>query len=68
VERIPLDAPAAEPLKLELEGFAAAVRGEQPVAVSGEDGREALAIALRIVKEIERSSRAPQAPVPAAGR
>jgi predicted dehydrogenase len=68
VERIPLDAPAAEPLKLELEGFAAAVRGEQPVAVSGEDGREALAVALRIVKEIERSSRAPQAPVPAAGR
>jgi len=32
-----------------------AVRGEQPVVVSGDDGREALAVALRIVKEIERT-------------
>jgi predicted dehydrogenase len=56
VERIALDAPAAEPLKLELEGFAAAVRGEQPVAVTGEDGRDALEVALRIVKEIEQSA------------
>jgi predicted dehydrogenase len=55
VERIPLEAPAGEPLKLEFESFVAAVRGEQPVVVSGEDGREALAVALRIVSEIERS-------------
>ncbi len=54
VERVPLDAPEGEPLKLELESFAAAVRGEQPVTVTGEDGRDALAIALRIVGEIER--------------
>jgi predicted dehydrogenase len=54
VERVPLDAPDGEPLKLELESFAAAVRGEQPVTVTGEDGRDALAIALRIVGEIER--------------
>jgi predicted dehydrogenase len=54
VERVPLDAPEGEPLKLELESFAAAVRGEQPVTVTGEDGRDALAIALRIVSEIER--------------
>jgi predicted dehydrogenase len=54
VERMPLEAPEGEPLKLELESFAAAVRGEQPVIVTGEDGRDALAIALRIVGEIER--------------
>ena len=55
VDRISLFAPEAEPLKLEFESFAAAVRGEAPVVVSGEDGREALDVALRIVREIERS-------------
>lgn len=55
VERIPLDAPQGEPLRLEFESFVAAVRGEEPVVVSGEDGREALAVALRIVREIERT-------------
>ena len=55
VERIPLDAPEGEPLRLEFESFVAAVRGEQPVVVSGADGREALAVALRIVREIERT-------------
>jgi predicted dehydrogenase len=55
VERVRLDAPEGEPLGLELESFVAAVRGEQPVVVSGEAGREALAVALRIVREIERT-------------
>jgi predicted dehydrogenase len=55
VERVPLDAPEGEPLKLELESFVAAVRGEQPVPVTAEDGRDALAIALRIVGEIDRT-------------
>ena len=55
VDRIALSAPEAEPLRLEFESFAAAVRGESPVVVSGEDGREALDVALRIVREIERS-------------
>jgi predicted dehydrogenase len=55
VERIPLAAPEGEPLRLEFESFVSAVRGEQPVVVSGDDGREALAVALRIVKEIERT-------------
>ena len=55
VERIPLEAPDGEPLRLELESFVSAVREGQPVTVSGEDGREALAVALRIVAEIERS-------------
>lgn len=55
VERIPLDAPQGEPLRLEFESFVAAVRGEQSVVVSGEAGRDALAVALRIVTEIERT-------------
>ena len=53
VERVPLEAPEGEPLRLEFESFAAALRGDAPVIVTGEDGREALAVALRIVKEIE---------------
>ena len=54
VERVPLDAPEGEPLRLEFESFLAAVEGRQAVEVSGEAGREALAVALRIVREIER--------------
>jgi predicted dehydrogenase len=55
VERIPLEAEDGEPLRLEFESFLAAVRGEAPVAVSGSAGRDALAVALHIVSEIERS-------------
>jgi predicted dehydrogenase len=55
VERVAIDAPDGEPLKLELESFVAALRGESPVAVTAEDGRDALAVALRIVKDIERT-------------
>jgi predicted dehydrogenase len=55
VERIPLRADEGEPLRLELESFLAAARGEAPVAVSGEAGREALAVALTIVRDIERT-------------
>ena len=55
VERVPLIAPEGEPLRLELDSFVVALRGEQPVAVSGSDGREALAVALEIVAEIERT-------------
>jgi predicted dehydrogenase len=53
VDRIKLEAPSGEPLKLELESFIAALRGESPVVVTGEEGRLALGVALRIVKEIE---------------
>lgn len=53
VDRIKLEAPAGEPLKLELESFVAALKGEGPVVVTGEEGRLALGVALRIVKEIE---------------
>jgi predicted dehydrogenase len=55
VERIPLRAEEGEPLRLEFESFLAAVRGEVPVAVTGEAGRDALAVALQIVADIERS-------------
>jgi len=55
VERVAIDAPEGEPLKLELESFVAALRGASPIAVTAEDGRDALAVALRIVHEIERS-------------
>jgi predicted dehydrogenase len=55
MERIPLEAPDGEPLLLEFESFVEAVQGRRPVLVSGEDGRAALALALRIMTEIERS-------------
>ena len=55
VEKVPIDAPEGEPLKLELESFVSALRGESPIAVSAEDGRDALSVALRIVHDIERS-------------
>jgi len=68
VERIPLRAEEAEPLRLEFESFLAAVRGDSPVAVTGEEGREALAVALQIVADIERSLPALSGRAPAAAR
>ena len=55
VEFIPLTAPEGEPLKLELQSFVDAVRGRGPVVVSGQDGREALAVAHRIMEAIDAS-------------
>jgi predicted dehydrogenase len=55
VERVAIEAPEGEPLRLELEAFVKAVAGEAPIAVTGDDGREALAVALTIVNDIERS-------------
>lgn len=55
VERVPINAPEGEPLRLEFESFLSAVQGKAPIAVTGEDGREALAVALKIVREIERT-------------
>jgi predicted dehydrogenase len=54
VERIPLEAPEGDALRLEFESFLAGVRGESPIPVTGEAGREALAVALQIVADIER--------------
>ena len=53
VDRIKLEAPDGEPLKLELESFVSALKGNTPVVVTGEEGRLALGVALQIVKEIE---------------
>ncbi|HEY8165557.1 MAG TPA: Gfo/Idh/MocA family oxidoreductase [Gemmatimonadaceae bacterium] len=56
IERIALQAEEGEPLKLEFESFASAIRGDSPIVVTGEEGRRALAVALRIVTEIERTA------------
>jgi predicted dehydrogenase len=55
VERIALEAPEGEPLRLELEAFVKAVRGEAPIPVTGDDGRQALAVALEIIHDITLS-------------
>jgi predicted dehydrogenase len=53
VDRIKLEAPDGEPLRLELESFVAALTGDGPVVVTADEGRLALGVALRIVREIE---------------
>jgi predicted dehydrogenase len=59
VERITIDAPDGEPLRLELEAFVRAVAGDGPPPVTGDDGREALAVALTIVHDIEAAAARP---------
>jgi predicted dehydrogenase len=63
VERITIDAPEGDALRLELESFIAAVQGKAPVTVSGQAGREALDVALQIVREIERGLPALRTPM-----
>lgn len=53
VERVPLRGDGEEPLRRELESFVAAILGRSPVAVSGRDGRRALAVALDIIERIQ---------------
>lgn len=48
--------PAADALQTEIEAFAAAVREGRPPAVSGEDGRRALALALEIAERMQRNT------------
>jgi predicted dehydrogenase len=55
VEFVPLSAPEGEPLKLELQAFVDAVRGRGPLVVSGDEGRNALAVALQIMEAIDES-------------
>jgi predicted dehydrogenase len=55
VERHKLKAPEGEPLRLEHESFISAIDGKSEVVVTGEDGRDALGVALRIVDDIERN-------------
>jgi predicted dehydrogenase len=55
VEPLRLEAPEAEPLKLELESFLQAVRGAGDVVVSGAAGLQALQLAYRVAEAIEAS-------------
>lgn len=57
VQPVFLVAPEGDALSLEFASFAAAIRGEAPVVVSGADGRAALATALRIVADIDAQVR-----------
>jgi len=52
VEQIPLAAPVADALALELASFVHSVRGEQAAVVSGAEGRAALALALRVTEAV----------------
>jgi predicted dehydrogenase len=63
VERVTIDAPEGDALRLELESFIMAVQGKAPVTVTGQAGREALDVALRIVREIERGLPALRTPI-----
>jgi predicted dehydrogenase len=53
VERVPLHGDGVEPLARELENFRDAVRGKAPPAVTGAEGRAALAVSLAIQERIE---------------
>ena len=59
VERVPLEAEPAEPLRLELEAFRDVVLGRRSDPATARDGRAALDVALRIGREIERASHVP---------
>jgi len=50
-----LQASEAEPLRLELESFVRAVRGEGEVVVSGAAGAQALALAFRVADAVQAS-------------
>ncbi len=55
VEQIRLDAPEADALRMELQSFIHAVQGEREAVVTGEEGRAALALALRVAEAVNRS-------------
>jgi hypothetical protein len=50
-----LEAPEADALGLELQSFVNAVRGGRDVVVRGEEGRAALALALRVADAVRTS-------------
>ncbi|TFG53455.1 MAG: Gfo/Idh/MocA family oxidoreductase [Gemmatimonadales bacterium] len=55
VEQIPLEAPDADALRLELQSFVHAVRGDHETVVTGHQGRQALALAIQVSEAVERS-------------
>src|SRR5690606_22068063 len=62
VETIPLNAPDADAVGLELAAFLAAVRGDRVAIVTAREGRAALALAAQVTAAVQRT------PVPALGR
>lgn len=54
VERLVLEGDAQEPLREELTSFVGALQGSNEIAVTGREGRDALAVALDIVARIDR--------------
>ena len=52
IDRVPLEGEKVEPLRSELESFRDACLGRRKPAVSGLDGREALAVTLTIEERI----------------
>jgi predicted dehydrogenase len=62
VETVPLNAPEADALGLELAAFVAAVRRDPAEIVTAREGRTALALALEVSAAVQRT------PVPALGR
>jgi predicted dehydrogenase len=64
-----LPAPPGEPLRAELEAFVDSVRTRRPPLVGGREGREALAVAERVMTAIEEHAARLHVPVTrAAGR
>src|SRR5207244_11036635 len=55
VEHVRLQASEPEPLRLELERFVRAVRGDGEVVVSGAAGAQALALAFRVADAVQAS-------------
>lgn len=55
-ERVILEAPSADALRLELESFLHAVRGECEAVVTGREGRAALDLALRVTEAVRLAS------------
>jgi predicted dehydrogenase len=51
-----LEVADVEPLRAEIEAFLQAASGHRPVAVSGHDGRRALALALRALEHIHKQA------------
>ena len=54
-ERIALEAPEADALRLELQSFVHAVQGDREVVVGGAEGRAALALAFRVADAVRTS-------------
>jgi predicted dehydrogenase len=54
-ERVPLETPAADALRMELAGFLGSVRGESHAIVSGYEGRAALALALKVTEAVRQA-------------